>query len=282
MHAKKYPQIADEIYEVYGKWVIPKKVFPSMRSLQFGGLAIEKNSTRMFNCSFRAVDSIEAFNEGMFLLLGGTGLGISVQQQHIDKLPSIKGPKRLRKKLHIIEDSIMGWADAVKVLMKSYFNNKMEVKFDFSEIRPKGAPLKTAGGKAPGAEPLKLALAHLTAILENAIADRGIGTKLKPIEAFDMYCHIADAVLTGGIRRSAMITLFSVDDHEMLYSKSGDWWEKNPQRGRSNNSVALDRATTTEEDFAKIWAITKGSGAGEPGFTWSDNLDWGVNPSMAA
>ena len=218
MHAKRYPEIADEIHSVYARSVLSKKVVPSMRSFQFAGKAIEVNHSRMFNCSSRKLDSAVAFAEVMFLLLGGSGVGISVQRHHVAEIPALSTPKGRNKKF-VVSDDIMGWADAIKVLMKSYMGGKTKFNFDFSEIRSKGTRLVTAGGKAPGPEPLKKCINHIKKILDRAIEDRGDGTKMKPIEAHDIACHIANAVLAGGIRRSAMISLFSHDDDEMLLSK---------------------------------------------------------------
>lgn len=218
MHAKKFPQIADEIFKVYARSVLTKKVVPSMRSFQFAGKAIEVNHSRMFNCSSRKLDSAVAFAEVMFLLLGGSGVGISVQKHHVEQIPAITTPKGRSKKF-VVSDDIMGWADAIKVLMKSYTGGKTKFNFDFSEIRPKGTRLVTAGGKAPGPEPLKKCINYIKKILDTVIEDRGEGSKLKPIEAHDIACHIANAVLAGGIRRSAMISLFSADDDEMLVCK---------------------------------------------------------------
>lgn len=218
MHARKYPKIADEIYAVYARSVLTKKVVPSMRSFQFAGKAIEVNHSRMFNCSSRKLDSAIAFAEVMFLLLGGSGVGISVQKHHIAQIPELHTPTGKLKKF-VVTDDIMGWADAIKVLMKSYTGGKSNYTFDFSEIRAKGTRLVTAGGKAPGAEPLKKCINHIRKILDRAIENRGEGCKLKPIEAHDIACHIANAVLAGGIRRSAMISLFSKDDEEMLLCK---------------------------------------------------------------
>jgi len=218
MHAKKYPWIADEIFEVYARSVLTKKVLPSMRSFQFAGKAIEVNHSRMFNCSARKLDSAVAFAEVMFLLLGGSGVGISVQKHHIEQIPALATPKGKLKKF-VVSDDIMGWADAIKVLMKSYTGGKFEYNFDFSEIRPKGTRLVTAGGKAPGPEPLKKCINHIKKILDRAIESRGENCKMKPREAHDIACHIANAVLAGGIRRSAMISLFSHDDEEMLLCK---------------------------------------------------------------
>ena len=163
------------------------------------------------------------------MVVHNTGVGYSCQRQHVRKLPPIMGvthPEgRQRKRRYLIGDSIEGWADAVKVLVESYFHGKRDIDFDFRDIRPKGAELVTSGGKAPGPEPLREALVKIQGVFENAIQERGKGTYLKPIEAHDIQCHIADAVLAGGIRRAAMISLFSFDDKEMITAKSGNWWE---------------------------------------------------------
>jgi ribonucleoside-diphosphate reductase alpha chain len=273
MHQKKYPQLHDQIEAAY-RLVYDKKVLPSMRSMQFAGKPIEVNPARIYNCAYLPIDDIRAFGEVMFLLLGGTGVGYSVQFDHIEKLPEIRKPNPNRRKRFLIGDSIEGWADAVKVLMKSYFSGTSTIEFDFSDVRPKGARLVTAGGKAPGPAPLRECLAKLQGMLE-AKSD---GEKLSTIEVHDMVCHIADAVLAGGIRRAALISLFSADDDEMIACKSGDWWELNPQRGRANNSAVLLRSTTEKEQFLDIWKRIEASGAGEPGVYFTNNLEWGTNP----
>ena len=218
MHVKRYPQLKEEIKDVYNKFVRTKKVLPSMRSLQFGGQPIELSESRIFNCAFMPLDHPAAFSEAMFLLLGGTGVGYSVQARHVNKLPSLTEPAPGTYRF-LVGDSIEGWADAVKILLKAYFQGKALPRFDFSGIRPKGARLITSGGKAPGPKPLKDCLDRLQAVLERALL-RGTGTRLRPIEAHDMLCHIADAVLAGGIRRAAMIVLFDRADQEMLTCKS--------------------------------------------------------------
>ena len=273
MHQKKYPVLAEEIEAAY-KYVYDKKVLPSMRSMQFAGRPIEVNPARIYNCAFLPIDDWRAFGEVMFLLLGGTGVGYSVQHDHIEKLPEIRKPKQNRKKRFLIGDSIEGWADAVKVLMKSYFSGTSSIDFDFSDIRPKGARLITAGGKAPGPGPLRECLVKLQGILDT----KEDGEKLTTIEVHDMVCHIADAVLAGGIRRAALICLFSPDDDEMISCKSGAWWELNPQRGRANNSAVLLRSITEKEQFQDIWRRIEASGAGEPGIYFTNNVEWGTNP----
>jgi len=274
MHQKKYPHIKDEIERVY-KMVYDKKILPSMRSLQFGGKPIEISPNRVYNCAYLPIDHTDAFAETMFLLLGGTGVGFSVQKHHVEKLPEIKRPNPTRTRRYLIGDSIEGWADAIKVLMESYFGTKSSTPiFDFSDIRQKGALLVTSGGKAPGPQPLKDCIHNITKVLEN----KSDGEKLTPIETHDIVCHIADAVLAGGIRRAALISLFSADDEEMISCKSGSWWEQNAQRGRANNSAVLLRHKITKEFFMDLWKRIELSGAGEPGIYLSNDKDWGTNP----
>ena len=274
MHQRKYPHIKDEIEEVY-KMVYDKKVLPSMRSLQFGGKPIEISPNRVYNCAYMPIDHVDSFSETMFLLLGGTGVGYSVQKHHVEKLPEIKKPNPERTRRYLIGDSIEGWADAIKVLMESYLGYKSSTPvFDFSDIRQKGAMLVTSGGKAPGPQPLKDCIHHITKVLDN----KKDGERLSPIETHDIVCHIADAVLAGGIRRAALISLFSADDEEMISCKSGSWWEQNAQRGRANNSAVLLRHKITKEFFMSLWKRIELSGAGEPGIYLSNDKDWGTNP----
>ena len=272
MMINKYPQLQNDI-ERNIKFIYNKQVLPSMRALQFAGKAIHKNESRIYNCAFMPVDDYRAFSETMFLLLGGTGVGYSVQYHHIDKLNEIIKPVKERK--YVISDSLEGWAEAIKVLMKSYIGgSQYKPRFDFSDIRHKGARLVTAGGKAPGPRPLIECVAKIQALLDS----KENGDKLKPIECHDIQCYIANAVLSGGIRRSAMISLFSFDDEEMLTCKYGNWWELNEQRGRANNSAVIVRNRIKKDDFDKIWEKIELSNSGEPGLYFTDNADWGTNP----
>ncbi len=274
MHQKKYPKLKEDIEEVY-KMVYDKKILPSMRSLQFGGRPIEISPNRVYNCAFLPIDHIDSFSETMFLLLGGTGVGYSVQKHHVEKLPEVQKPNPDRSRRYLISDSIEGWADAIKVLMKSYFGvNSSTPVFDYSDIRQKGALLVTSGGKAPGPQPLKDCIHNITKVLD-AKENR---ERLTTLEVHDIVCHIADAVLAGGIRRAALISLFSADDNEMISCKSGAWWELNPQRGRANNSAVLLRNRITKEFFLDLWKRVELSGAGEPGIYFSYDKDWGTNP----
>ena len=274
MHTKKYPELAEEIEKVYKDFVFTKKVLPSMRSMQFGGKSIEVAPNRIYNCAYMPIDHADSFGECMFLLLGGTGVGFSVQAHHVERLPEIRKPNPKRTRRFLVSDNIEGWADAVKALVYSYFKGTSKLRFDFSDIRPKGARLVTSGGKAPGPQPLRECLVKVEGIL----SEKQDGEKLQPIEVHDMICHIADAVLAGGIRRAALISLFSADDDEMIASKSGSWWEANPQRGRANNSAVILRHKVDQEYFLKLWDRIKKSGSGEPGIYLSNDKDWGTNP----
>lgn len=272
MHLDQYPDLAAEIINLYNKFIIPKKVLPSMRSMQFAGKPIELSPNRIYNCCYLPMDDWRCFSETMFLLLGGTGVGYSVQSKHVSKLPAIRKPTKTRR--YLVGDSIEGWADAIKALMKSYMKGASLPKFDFSDIRAKGAALITSGGKAPGPAGLQTCLFKMKQLLD-AKTD---GDQLTTLETHDLQCFIADAVLTGGIRRAAMISLFDMDDNDMLTCKFGSWWELNPQRGRSNNSAVVLRHRITEKEFKGLWEKIEASGSGEPGIYLSNNADWGTNP----
>ena len=271
MHIENFPKLSKEIENAY-KLVSDKKVLPSMRSLQFAGAAIKQTPSRIYNCAYLPIDDYRAFSEIMFLLLGGTGVGYSVQRHHVESLPSITKPTKRRR--YLVGDSIEGWADCIKMLMKAYFCGRPEPEFDFTGIRPKGALLITSGGKAPGAEPLKDCVHNIKRILDR----KENGEQLSTLEVHDIVCWIADAVLSGGIRRSATISLFSIDDQEMLQCKFGDWWETEPQRARANNSAVVVRHRVRKKDFFAIWEKVKESGAGEPGVYFTNDSEWGTNP----
>jgi ribonucleoside-diphosphate reductase alpha chain len=243
-----------------------------MRSLQFAGKPIALNNSRIFNCSFLPIDDYRSFSEVMFLLLSGCGVGYSVQSHHVDKLPEIKRPTKTKR--FLVGDSIEGWSDAVRALSKSYFTGAPTPNFDFRDIRAKGAQLITVGGKAPGPEPLKECLFQIQKIFDR----KENGDKLTSLEVHDIICYIADAVLSGGIRRAALISLFDLDDELMLTCKFGNWWEEQPQRGRANNSAVVMRHAITEDEFFNLWKKIELSGSGEPGIYFSNDKDWGTNP----
>jgi len=273
MHIKKFPYMKEEIEEAY-KFVYDKKILPSMRSLQFGGKPIEISPNRVYNCGYLPVDDHRAFSEILFLLLGGTGIGFSVQKHHVEKLPEIRKPRENRKRRFLIGDSIEGWADSIKVLMRSYFEGTSTIDFDFSDIRAKGAALVTSGGKAPGPEPLKICIRQVKSILN----EKEEGTQLEPIEVHDIVCHIADAVLAGGIRRAALISLFSADDEEMIACKAGNWWETNPQRARANNSASIVRHKIEKDFFFDLAERIEHSDSGEPAVYLTNDKEMGTNP----
>ena len=270
MHLDRFPKLSSDIIKAY-RAVHDLKVMPSMRALQFGGEAINKNEIRSYNCSYSPVDDPKVFSEALFLLLSGVGFGYSVQKRHVSKLPKIRLPKE--EGFFVVQDSIYGWAQALDLLMKSYFYGDVRPQFDFGNIRPKGSYLVTTGAKAPGPEPLK----KMIELVEGKLKP-SIGRQLKSIEVHDIVCIVSDAVLAGGIRRAALIALFDRDDMEMLKCKSGNWWETSPWRARANNSAVLPRSEVTKEEFENIFNICKNSGSGEPGFFWTNDLDWGTNP----
>ncbi|MET0261511.1 MAG: ATP cone domain-containing protein, partial [Rariglobus sp.] len=265
-------ELGDIIENVFTD-VAAKRVLPSMRSMQFGGEAILKNHSRMFNCSFSNVDRVEFFREYFFLLLSGCGVGFSVQKHHIALLPSL--PTRAAEHdlpvVHFdVVDTIEGWADALHALFTSFYEGR-KIEFNYSAIRPRGAALRTSGGKAPGHLPLKQALVRIEGILAEAA-----GRSLRPIEVYDINMFTAKAVLAGGIRRSATICLFSPDDEEMMDAKTGNWFSTHPQRAASNNSAVLARDEDNAAHFQRLFKAQKEFG--EPGFFFCDHPEAGCNP----
>ena len=271
MHLTKFPKFGEEIENAY-KYVYNKKVLPSMRALQFSGKPIDINNVRIYNCAYLPIDDHRCFSEIMFLLLSGTGVGYSVQNHHIDKLPEVKIPTKTKR--YLIGDSIEGWADSIRMLMKAYLVGGAKPIFDARDVRAKGSRLLTAGGKAPGPEPLLECLFQVEKILMR----KQNGEKLTSVECHDIICHIADAVLSGGIRRAALIALFDMDDEEMLTCKFGNWWELNPQRGRANNSAMILRHKIQKSEFLNLWKKVELSNSGEPGIYFSNDKDAGTNP----
>src|SRR5699024_8607436 len=273
MHVRKFPEYEEEINSAF-KHVRNKEIMPSMRSIQFAGRPIERNESRQYNCAYLPMDSVEAFREVMFLLMGGTGVGYSVQHRHTDKLPVVKEIKGHQK--FLIEDSIIGWSDAVDALIKGHLKTGIIPEFDYSEIRPKGSPLKTTGGKAPGPDKLRGSLNNISELLNGTDA----GESLWPHDVHDICCYIASAVMSGGIRRAAMICLFDKEAFFMKKCKSGNWFEDNPQRAYANNSAVFDRNEMQENEFKNFWNDTKENGTGEPGVYLTNDKDIGGNPCM--
>lgn len=260
-----------------------KKIIPSMRALQYAGPAIEIKNERIFNCAVRHIDSIRAFAEFFYLLLCGCGVGIGVTKKFVNRIPQLVSENNRTGTVitYVIEDTIEGWADSVEALLLCYTQNSpysgRKIVMDYSRIRPKGAPLKTGGGRAPGYLPLKKAHAKIKALLEECIEVRG-QQRLRPIDVYDMLMHTSDAVLSGGVRRSATVVIFDKDDQDMLTAKTGNWFEENPQRARSNNSALILRNQLTLDEFKQIINHTKTQG--EPGFLFADHEDVLGNPCM--
>jgi ribonucleoside-diphosphate reductase alpha chain len=279
MHLRRYPQVAEDI-----EWVRPlvkeRRVLGSQRALQFKGRPIEKTNARLYNCSASYCDRVRFFQESFWLLLCGCGVGYSVQRHHIAKLPQFTKKHRRKTEIFTIPDSIEGWSDALGILIATYFPHpelpKWEgriVKFDYDDIRPAGSQLGSGVGKAPGPGPLRNSLEKIRELLDVCKLQ---SPKLRPIDAHDIVMHAADAVLSGGVRRSSCLALFSKDDLEMATAKSGNWRHENPQRGRANNSALLLRGDTTKAEFFDLMKTVKEFG--EPGFIWADDKEAIFNP----
>ena len=280
--ARKHMMVEDLLREV-SQAMKKRLVLGSQRALQFGGEPILNKNARMYNCTTSYCDRPRFFQEALWLLLCGCGVGFSVQRHHIARLPLAEQPAG-ESELFIIPDSIEGWADALGALVSSYFTTEQpfpqffgkKVEFDYSLIRPKGSPITGASGKAPGPKPLKRSLELIRGILERVTA--GGPSRLRPIDAYDMVMHASDAVLSGGVRRSATICLFSPDDEEMARAKTGNWFVENPQRARSNNSALLLRDQTEKQRFLELMQSVREFG--EPGFVWADDRDVTYNPCV--
>ena len=265
-----------------------KKVLGSQRALQFGGEPILKRHAKIYNCTSSYCDRLRFFQECFWLLLCGSGTGFSVQKHHVAKLPTLvtKAKSKENGVKYVIEDSIEGWADALGVLLSSYFTKPSESKFskykgeyivfDYSNIREKGSTLSSGVGKAPGFEPLQNGLEKIRSLLDGCVKNGQ--KKLRPIDAYDIIMHSSDAVLSGGVRRSASLALFSCEDEEMAKAKTGNWYVDNPQRARSNNSALLLKNDTSYKQFETLMESVKEFG--EPGFIWSDSTEMTFNPCV--
>lgn len=288
MHRQKYadkmtPALAEAIdfaEEAYKDQL----VLGAQRSLQFGGEQIFKHEARMYNCSTSHVSRPRFFSEALYLMLCGVGIGFSVQKHHIEQLPTIARRSQKKVKVFQIPDSIEGWADSIGVLLSSYFTEGgqfpeykgCQVHFDFSKIRPRGSYI-TGGFKAPGPDGLRKTLIKCEELLENLLKDAPV-MEMNSITAYDLVMHTSDAVLSGGVRRSATICLFDKDDQDMLTAKTGNWFVDNPQRARSNNSALLVRSELGRDEWADIMKNVKQFG--EPGFVFVDNREFIFNPCV--
>jgi len=271
-------QLIDEAESLYKL----KYALGAQRALQFGGEQMLKHQMKMYNCTSSYADRPAFFNEIFYILLCGAGAGFSVQKHHVAQLPKIAERKK-QAKGYKPEDSIEGWANTLGVLMSSYFvgggafpeYEGRKVFFDLTGIRPRGAMI-SGGFKAPGPEPLRKALDKIEYLLQGLVL-KGV-TELSPIHVYDIVMYAADAVLAGGVRRSATICLFSADDEQMANAKTGNWFIDNPQRGRSNNSAVIVRDEITREQFAKLMTTIREFG--EPGFYFVDDKDFTTNPCV--
>jgi ribonucleoside-diphosphate reductase alpha chain len=269
------------------EYVLKKRVLGAQRTLQFGGSSILKHELKSYNCSFTHCDRPKVFSEINYALLCGTGVGVSVQYKHVKKLPKIH--KRSNEEyIHNVEDSIEGWSDAFDILFNSFIKgNKYsgkKIKFKFDKIRPKGS-LINGQFKAPGPEGLKQSLKYVADLIDKRIESNDFNKgefagKLRPIDCYDFIAHMSDSVLSGGVRRSALIILFSLEDSEMMSAKTGNWFEDSKQRARSNNSVVIERDNCSSEKFYEIFSHIRQFG--EPGFYFIENgeFDVGANPCV--
>jgi ribonucleoside-diphosphate reductase alpha chain len=248
--AKTVTQLREAVYN--------RDVMPSMRSVMTAGPALDRDHVAGYNCSFVPVDSPRSFDETMYILMCGTGVGFSVEYKYVNKLPSV--PETLEKSdtVIVVEDSKQGWAKAYRELLALLWTGHIPA-IDVSKVRPSGARLKTMGGRSSGPQPLVNLFDFTIAKFKNAT-----GRQLKPIEAHDIMCKIGEVVVVGGVRRSAMISLSNINDIEMAQAKSGNWWENNSQRALSNNSVAYSRKPEMEQFIAE-WKSLYDSKSGERG-----------------
>tara|TARA_B100000242_G_scaffold53991_1_gene32424 strand:+ start:12942 stop:15155 length:2214 start_codon:yes stop_codon:yes gene_type:complete len=287
MHDENYKNLDNELtpfLEEARTAYKEQRVLGAQRALQFGGEQLMKHQMRMYNCTSSYVDRPEFFGEVFYILLCGAGAGFSVQKHHVKKLPKVQ-IRTKQAKGWVVEDSIEGWADALDVLMASYFVNGgkhpdyagRRVFFDLTQVRPKGAKI-SGGFKAPGPEGLRRSLDKIEHLLQGIVLESKEPIALRPIDVYDIAMHAADAVLSGGVRRSATICLFSPDDEEMMNAKTGNWFMENPQRGRSNNSAVIVRDKTTPEQFGKIMESVKQFG--EPGFVFVESTEHTTNPCV--
>jgi ribonucleoside-triphosphate reductase (thioredoxin) len=281
-HIQKYgDKVQPYIDEVYNSYK-DREFLASQRNLQFRGKHLLKNHARMYNCCVTYIYSPDAFNKGFFVLLAGTGLGISLKKKYVSQLPPLQKRHVKDAKQYIVEDSVEGWSEACKVLLSSFCDHPSmykeylgyQIKFDYSQIRSRGS-LISGGFKAPGPDGLKQSLEKIENLITNSIGDNE-SIPFKSIIVYDIFMHLSDAVLSGGVRRSAMNILMDVDDEELINAKTGAWYIDNPQRARSNNSVGLIRGEFTKSDFERLVKINEGDS--DLGFVFMSHEDEMFNP----
>ena len=269
----KYSEEAQEAISWAFEFVYNKRVFPSQRSMQFGGRPIERNNMRIYNCTYSACNRVKFFSEAFWLLLSGCGTGFSIRKQHTNKLPLLVTPATVFKrpsKTHVIADTIEGWANAVDALINSYclssyydISYENELVFDYSKLRAKGSKI-SSGGRSPGYEPLEKALENIRAHLQKVVKrDR----RLNPIDCLDITMYLSEAVLSGGVRRSASIAIFDKDDEEMINAKRGEWWKDNGQRAYANISAGI-KTDGNEDKHLATKILMSAKEWGEPGIAF--------------
>ncbi len=258
MREKLGDKLTEAEYKKVQKYILDQKVMPSMRLMQFAGPAARRCNVVAYNCSYIAPEKITDFAEAMYLSMSGSGVGFSVESQHAQKLPIIKKQTGEKLPTHVVEDSKEGWGDALTAGLKAWWNGQ-DIDFDYSQVRPYGARLKTMGGKSSGPEPLK----ELLKFAREKILSRQ-GKRLRNVDVHDIMCKIAEIVVAGGVRRSAMISLSDLDDIDMRDAKKGAFYNTNPQRMMANNSAVYEDKPSAAE-FLKEWTALIESGSGERG-----------------
>jgi ribonucleoside-diphosphate reductase alpha chain len=248
----------DKTFEEIRNAVIDHKIMPSMRALMTAGPALDRDHIAAYNCSFIAVDSPRAFDEAMYILMNGTGVGFSVEQKYMSLLPVVAEELYKTDTVIVVDDSKLGWAKSYKELIALLYQGQIP-KWDLTKVRPAGARLKTFGGRASGPDPLDSLFRFTIDIFRNAA-----GRRIKSIEAHDLMCKIGEVVVVGGVRRSALISLSNLDDFEMAKAKSGQWWEDNGQRALANNSAVYNIKPNTAQ-FLREWRNLYESKSGERG-----------------
>ena len=252
-------RLHDATYERLRQGILEMKAMPSMRLLAMAGPAARRNHIAIYNCSYMPVDSIDSFVEALIISMSGCGVGYSVERRYVEQFPRIARQSGEPPQTHVVGDSSEGWALAVRVGLETWFAGG-DVVFDYSEVRPAGAPLRVKGGRASGPEPLRKMLDFARA----RILSRQ-GGFLRPLDAHDIMCAVGDAAVSGGVRRTAMISLFDYDDREMLHCKDGDFWRNNSQRWNANNSAVWPERELTQAEVTRFVLDMVESGRGEPG-----------------
>lgn len=252
-------RLPTETYDRLKQGILEMKVMPSMRLLAMAGPAARRNNIALYNCSYMPVDSVDSFVEALIISMSGCGVGFTVERKYVEKFPRIPRQTGNPPTTHVVADSSEGWAEAVRVGLSTWFEGE-DVVFDYSEVRPAGAPLRVKGGRASGPEPLRKMLDFARTRLFSRQ-----GSFLRPLDAHDIMCAVGDAAVSGGVRRTAMISLFDYDDLEMRHCKDGDFWRANSQRWNANNSAVWPERELTQAEITRFLLDMVESGRGEPG-----------------